>query len=404
MSHDSRVRTLLLKLEYPHRVSYYDDWSEAFCTSSEFDCSVENIRGLHAAKLRKIIDSFDAIILLHSCNSDTLEYFAPLVPVLAGRNRAKMVSFAGNEYNSPYVSLREKVRLLERARCDILATQLLQEAGAFLYARSGARIISVPHALNPRVFTPGPKHADRRLDFGVKGYRYPPFLGDNDRNALLRYFQDNAARFDFHLDITVDQRLGREKWVDFLRECRGTISTEAGSWYLDPDDALIGEIHRYIASRRTGLVLKNDGLLRRAARRLPSPVKAALWTVLERGPVKFEVLDDFGIPFEELDARFFKNRPRAPVYGKAASSRHFDAIGTKTCQVMLEGRFNDILKADEHYIAIDSSFANASEAVRRFKDPAEREAIVERAYEYVLASHTYAHRAAAVRKALEEAA
>lgn len=400
-SNASRLRTLLLTLDYPHRASYYDDWRDAFCSNIGYDCSVENILRLRPAALARQIDGFDAIILLHSCNSDTLEYFAPLAPVLAERKRAKLLSFVGNEYNSPYVSLIDKVGLFAEARCDIVATQLLQEAGQYLYGNSGAHIISVPHALNPAAFKPGPVHTARCLDLGVKGYRYPAYLGDDDRNRLLNHFQDRAHEFGLDVDISYDQRLSREDWVKFLSDCRGTISTETGSWFLDPNDALIREIHAYISSQRTGLVIKNESFLRRAARRLPTPFKAVLWKVLKHGPVKFEVLDDFNVPFAEIEEKFFKNRARAPVYGKAISSRHFDAIGTKTCQVMLRGRFNDILKADEHYIAIDPSFDNAREAIRRFRDAHERQSMVDRTYEYVLASHTHAHRAADVGKALE---
>jgi spore maturation protein CgeB len=396
----SRLETLLLTLSYPHRVSYYDDWSDAFSLSAEFNCTSANILDMQPAQLARRIEDYDAIIALHSCNADTLEYFAPLAPVLGERKRARLVNFIGNEFNSPYVSMVERTGLLKRARCDIIATQLLEEAGAFLYAQTGARVMSVPHALNPRVFKPGPAHAARRLDLGVKGYRYPAFLGDDDRNRLLERFQREALALGLNADISFDQRLSREAWVAFLCECRGTVSTEVGSWYLEPDDALMTRVAGHYEERRSGLVISNKSPLRRMARRLPSWAKAGLWTLLQRSPVKFEVLDDFSVPFAELKERFFREAVRAPVYGKAISSRHFDAVGTKTCQLMLRGRFNDIMEADRHYIPIDPSFADLPEAVRRFKDAGERQRIVDAAYEHVLTSHTYAHRAAAVAAAV----
>lgn len=170
---------------------------------------------------------------------------------------------------------------------------------------------------------------------------------------------------------------------------------------MERDDALIRRIYEYLVSRRRGFVIKNESRIRRAARRLPTSVKAALWTALERGPIKFEVFDDFNVSFEDLEERFFRHAPHAPVYGKAISSRHFDAIGTKTCQVMIRGRYNDILTTDEHYIGIDPSLEDAPEAVRRFKDAGTRQAVVDRAYDHVMAAHTYAHRAAQVRQIFE---
>jgi spore maturation protein CgeB len=396
----SPLRTLILSLEYPNRASYYSDWRDAFCGSTDYACHVVNILDLRPKRLARMVEEYDAIILLHSCNSDTLDYLAPLTAVLGNRNRAKLVSFVGNEFNSPYVSMTRRVELLREARCDLIATQLLQEAGEFLYGGTGARIISLPHALNPLAFSPGPPDAARRLDIGVKGYRYPPFLGDDDRNRMVAYFLANASRLGLAVDISEDRRLGRLAWAEFLAQCRGTISTETGSWYLERDDVLIKRIREYLKSKRSGFVIGNEGWLRRAARRLPSPIKSVLWEPLRRGPVKFEVFDDFTTPFAELEERFFRHAKRPPVYGKAVSSRHFEAIGTKTCQIMLKGRFNDILVADVHYLAVESDFSNIDEIVARFKDAGERRRIAETAYAHVMASHTYAHRVAAIRSEL----
>jgi spore maturation protein CgeB len=395
------LRTLMLTLAYPHRASFYDDWREAFLASRQFNTTVLNILNLQPLELSRKLDDYDAIIVMHSCNNDTLHYLAPLCQVLGNRRRGKLLCFVGNEYNSPYVSMSERVRLFKTARADMVATQLLVEAGRFLYSGTGAQIISVPHALNPGVFRPGVPDDKRRLDIGVKGYRYPPYLGDDERNRLMLALSKMASSYGLSVDISQDRRLGRRQWAEFLSDCRGTISTETGSWYLDPTDTLIHQIYDYLREKRTGIVIKDRSVLRRAARRLPTPIKAMLWAVLKRGPVKFEVLDDFETSFDELYQKFFKTATRAPIYGKAISSRHFDAIGTKTCQVMLRGRFNDILSADLHYIAIDSDFANLDEAVRRFMEPCERQRITENAYEFAMSAHTYAHRAEAVRRALE---
>jgi hypothetical protein len=395
------IKALVLRLEYAHRVSYYDDWSDAFAQSRHFRTQFHNVLSPDVAELRQRIDEHDAVIMLHGCNSDTLEFLEPIVPALAQRKRAKVLSFVGNEFNSPYVSANRRVELLHQARVDIVATQLLQEAGDYLYAGTGAKVISVPHALNPAAFKPGPDHGARRLDIGVKGYKYPPYLGDDDRNRFIEHFERLAPRLGLAVDISFDNRIGRQQWSAFLQSCRATVSTEVGSWYISPDDTLITQIHDYLKAKRQGFVITNDSIARRAARRLPPQIKWALWKVLKLGVVKFDVLDDFSTPFAEVDREFFQKVPRSPAYGKAISSRHFDAVGTQTCQVMLRGRYSDILNADEHYVAVDPDLANADDAVRRLKDPLEWRAIVTRAYDHVMSAHTYAHRAAAVYDALD---
>jgi spore maturation protein CgeB len=97
------------------------------------------------------------------------------------------------------------------------------------------------------------------------------------------------------------------------------------------------------------------------------------------------------VSFEEMYDLFFKNRQN-PVSGKAISSRHFEPIGTKTCQILIEGDYNGILKPDEHYISVKKDLSNIGDVIQRFKDDSYRKAMVERTYEYVMDGHTYRHR------------
>ncbi len=78
--------------------------------------------------------------------------------------------------------------------------------------------------------------------------------------------------------------------------------------------------------------------------------------------------------------------------GKAISSRHFEPVGTKTCQILIEGHYNGVLVADEHYIAVRKDLSNIADAVQRFKDDGYRRAMVDRTYEHVMSAHTYRHR------------
>ena len=386
---------MILNLNYPHRASYYDDWLDAFVQSRHFLCSVENIIGLKAKTLEAKIRDFDAVIILHSCSSDTLQYLEPLASALAARKGAKLLVFVGNEYNSPYVSMTRRIGFLKSARADFVATQLLLEAGEYLYGQTECRTVSIPHALNPIAFSPGGS-SDRDYDLGVKGFRYPPYLGDDDRNIFISQISASARDLGLKTDISEDQRLSRNDWAAFLGNCRGTVSTETGSFYLSPDDDLMNEIHRYLRSKDRGFVLKSEGKLRSAARHLPAGVKSTLWKLLRLGPLKFEMIEDFNTSFAELEAKFFKTCARAPVYSKAISSRHFDAIGTKTCQIMLEGRYNDILVPDVHYIPVKSDLSNIGDSLAAFSDPGYSSKISEQAYEFVLENHTYVHRAKAV--------
>jgi hypothetical protein len=63
-------------------------------------------------------------------------------------------------------------------------------------------------------------------------------------------------------------------------------------------------------------------------------------------------------------------------------------------QIMFPGRYNDILEAGRHYLALQPDFSNIDEVMARFRDRAERERIAEAAHAHVMAAHTYPHRMA----------
>lgn len=388
-----RLKTLLLAMLYEHRASYYDDWLDAFRTSPEFACEVVNIRRIDRKRLSSTVDDYDAVVLLHNCTADTVDELVSLAPALADRRSSRVLAFVGNEYNSAFAPLSEKIAALRALRPDVIATQLLEEAGAYLYGDTGARVISLPHALNPAAFRPGPAHERRRIDIGVRSFRYPVSLGDDDRNRIIDFFAKNGPQLHLSIDIDQNTRFDRDDWASFLSDCRGTVSSEAGSWFLDRDDKLARDVHQHLSRFRRGwLEIGRRSAFRKLARGLPAAARDWLAQRLKSGLVRYEGFEPEGIDFKDVADLFFKTANKAPVYSKAISSRHFDAIGTKTCQIMLPGRYNDILRPHEHFILLESELQNVEEAVGKFRDLAERQAVVERAYEHVMSAHTHAHR------------
>src|SRR5665213_1119236 len=146
-------------------------------------------------------------------------------------------------------------------------------------------------------------------------------------------------------------------------------------------------------------------LARRRARAFAQPpatlrAQGGLRTLLQWLPLRHEAVESEAPDFAEIEARFFTGRPRAPVYSKCISSRHFDPAGTGTCQILLRGRYNDILRADEHYIALDHDFGNVATVIERFRDPGERKRVADNVNAYVRAEHTYRERLAALHRIL----
>ena len=393
MGGDSQIKTLILTLQYDHRASYYDDWANAYTRSDLFDCEIMNLMKIEPEDLARSIEDFDLVIFLHSALGDTLDYVAPLSRILADRRRAKLLAFIGNEFNHPYIPLMDKVALLKSCRTNIIATQLLEEAGQYVYQESGAKVVSIPHALNPDLFRSNNSYTSRKTDIGMRSYRYPPYLGDNDRNEIIDYFIENGEALGLKADISTTKRFTPANWADFLGDCKAVLSTETGTWYLRRNDDLVKDVHAYAEAQRSGIIIGEDSPLRRLVRYLPAFVKSPLMELVKRGPIKYGVFEDEKLDFDEVYERFFKGAEKCPAYSKAISSRNFDAIGTRTCQIMFPGRFSDILIADKHYIPLEPDFSNINEALEKLGDESLWRAMVDDAHELAMDRHTYAHRA-----------
>ncbi len=399
---ESRLRTLLLYADYTTRLSYYDDWTDAFTRSAQFEVSCLNLcqRGI-AEPLKAGLRTADLVVLLHSTNGDTTTYLEPFADLLADR-RGLLLSFIGNEVNLPGSPIAAKRAVLARIAPDFIATQLPLEAGEYLWGDMvRRRVLAVPHALNPEAFRPENPDERRPIDIGVRAVRYLPHLGDRDRNRLHDAFGNQAFSPPLKVDISTE-RSDRAGWAKFLNRCKGTVSTEAGSWWVERDDAIVNEIRLWTAERfrGKGIMISNDSPLRTLGHKLPWWLRATLRKALSRGVVRHESTINEDIPFDEIYERFFKDRPRPGIYSKCISSRHFDAIGTNTCQILMEGRYNDVLEPGIHYIELSQDFSNINSVIERFKDPENRARIAGNAYRHTLAFHSYAHRIQTISQAL----
>ncbi|HMU56123.1 MAG TPA: glycosyltransferase [Nitrospira sp.] len=347
--HQNRYVRSLLSDAYSV-LSYVQDWQEAFCQSPPLAIATCNLNNfLELRREFKRIRRYELIVILHSAAGDSLGTLLRSTNRLQNR-RGQIVVFFGNEYNL----MPEKIRFANEVGAEFIASQLPPRAAAWLYAECMAsRVLHAPPALNPTLYRPG--SGPRSVDIGFRGDAYRFSLGDMERTSLITLFKERGQQLGLTTDIEF-VRYHRSKWTAFLNRSRGIVGAESGTYYLERDD-------------RTQLAVQE---------------------YLDRVP---------NACFEDIFNRFFKGYQN-PVSGKAISSRHFEPIGTKTCQVLLEGGYNGILNADEHYIAVKKDFSNLGDAVARFKDESYRHQMVERTYRYVLDQHTYRHRVDAILKAM----
>ena len=326
-------------------LSYMLDWQDAFVNAPELDVEVCNMNNLiEYNKARKFIKDYPLVIILHSAAGDDMSLLLKTAHWFQGR-KGKLVIFIGNEYDL----MPEKVDFIRSVGADYICSQLPIDVAEWLYGGcESAKILPMPHALNPEVYYPSIPVKERKIDIGFIGAIYPYFIGDIERRKFLEFIKKNAGKFNLRCDIRF-LNVPRKQWALFLNSCRGIVGAEAGTYFLD----------------RRGILLSN------AKEYIKKYPRAS---------------------FEEIYKRFFERPDVEYTSGKAISSRHFEAIGTKTCQILLEGYYNGILKPDIHYISVKKDLSNIRDALERFMDESFRERLVKDTYEYVLAEHTYRRR------------
>ena len=391
------MKTLVLYSSYTDQMSYFDDWVDAFKEHPNYHSECVNVFNTLSeyANICKKIEKAELIVIHHSMNADTLKYIHPFINALKNR-KGKLVSFVGNEVNLPTISMAAKIKNLQDIEPDIIATQLLQEAGEWLYQNcTKSKVVSLPHALNPKAFFSSKDLEQRKIDIGTRSARYGVYVGDNDRNNIIKFFEENSQKLGISVDLglatTSQKRFNREEWAIFLSSCKATLSTEASSFYLEKDDRLVNQIQNYLKSKSKKIVLPNETFVRKLYRMvIPSVIRKSIIFLLKEKLVEVGNLDE-GCDFNEIYEKFFSKTQRCPAYSKAISSRHFDAIGTKTLHI-IPGRYNDILRPGEHYFELKHDLSNLAELVDLLKNPAFLNKITNRTYEYIMEKHTHKDR------------
>ena len=253
--------------------------------------------------------------------------------------------FLGNEYKL----MPEKMEF-----CDSLGVGLLVSQSSFppiheLYReRLGCSVIGMPNGgLDQSLFYPTIPLTQRPTDIGFRAHESPLYLGHDDKRRLAGYVLKHSTSYGLTVDISLDPnaRYSEHGWADFLNRCKAQLGAEAGGNYFELTD-------------KTRKLVNNH---------------------LGENP---------NTSWEEIFRVFFKHYQN-PIDGRMIASRHIEAAGTKTVQILFEGHYNGYLEPDVHYIPLKNDFSNFDQVVQKFRDETYCRAIVENAYELAVQELTY---------------
>lgn len=182
--------------------------------------------------------------------------------------------------------------------------------------------------------------SSRPRDIVYRAKQLPYWFGSHGqlKHRIGEIVAQKAASHGLVCDISVrpEDTIVGDAWLDFLASGRTVIGCEGGSSALDRRGELRSQI-RSLLERRPGAALE------------------------EIHPDLPEGWDDY---------RFF-----------AASPRHLEAVVTKTCQILVEGSYNEILEPHKHYLPLKRDGSNFTELVEKIRDVPLLQTIVDRSYE-----------------------
>ena len=104
---------------------------------------------------------------------------------------------------------------------------------------------------------------------------------------------------------------------------------------------------------------------------LPSISKEYYKVFLTKIPISHSNLVFEDAEFNKFYKSYFESLKKPKIYFKCISSRNFDAIGTKTAQILLEGKYNNLLKPNIHYFSLKKDYSNFDEIIELIKNEKE---------------------------------
>jgi hypothetical protein len=381
----------LVEVRYNYQLSYLDEWANAWRKKSSKIETFNIVRESEARSLASKAKDLDFIVVLHSVTADSNVWLSRLANIDLS-SRAPMILFVGNEFSSPFLSTETRLHLISQIAPEFIASQLRTDTAKWLYEKINSHVISAPPGLpelKSKIY-----RMRRPIDLGFRGYKYPWYLLDQDRNETVESVAEFFLEYNKNINISNTHRFNGSGWFEFLQNSHFTVSSEAGSAYVFRDDEVWRPIQEYFKINHKFAAISNDALGMKSLRKLPSPIKKLVKLVTSKlGVTQASLYNPDSREKEELmqliNPRNFEFRN-----GKAISSRHFDAIACGTWQILKPGAYNGILEGEEHYSSWNSG--NREGIIELMENPNLLQIKAQEAFESLKKNHTYDSRVEAI--------
>ncbi|HKP37795.1 MAG TPA: hypothetical protein VJT71_13140, partial [Pyrinomonadaceae bacterium] len=191
----------------------------------------------------------------------------------------------------------------------------------------------------------------RTIDVGYRAWRGAAWLGRHGflKSEIADVFSDEAPKRGLVADISTrsEDTLFGDAWYEFLLQSKYIIGVEGGASILDRDGSIRAKTEAYVSAHESA-------------------------------------------GFDEVEANCFPNM-EGSLKLFAISPRHLEACATRTCQVLIEGEYNGILKAGRHYIELKRDFSNIGQVLDSIKRDHLRSELTAWAYQDIVESKLYTY-------------
>lgn len=197
-----------------------------------------------------------------------------------------------------------------------------------------------------------PALKERPVDIVYRASRLPYWFGNHGqmKSQIADRVAERASERGMKCDISTrpEDTIVGDRWEKFLASGRAIIGCESGSSVLD----------------RRG------------------EIKALIQVKLQSNPT---------LSYEQISQSLPKGWDSYKFF--AIGPRHFEAVVTKTCQVLIEGHYDGVFEADRHYIPLKRDYSNLEEVLDKLEDIQLVSKVVDQAYADICLSDKYSYRA-----------
>lgn len=192
----------------------------------------------------------------------------------------------------------------------------------------------------------------RDIDVGYRAWHAEAWLGEHGllKSRIAQEAQALATEFPaLRMDVSTDDAdmLAGDDWYRFLLRCRTTLGVEGGASVLDRDGSICARTRAWVR---------------------------------EHPHASFEETREACFPGQDGSLSLF-----------AIGPRHLEACATRTCQLLVEGEYQGVLRAGQDYLPIRRDFSNLRDVMRASKDDATIKRVAESAWHYVVGSGRYTY-------------